>query len=400
MSDISIEQFLPFFAKARIPVAFLVPTPTGYEKSIMDATHPVRRLLKESGIHDYYLQGQGQENKKLIRSFFVHENYLEDTVASLYRPNTKMGDPRIWFKDLKHYCSPKNLLALFIIDENIYVVNLSDEKIRNSLLSEVGFANRIVQHSVDSSNPIVKELLDRLKDIHNEGFIKGIGFGDHNVGDTLESCLGIKTNSSKLPDYKGIELKATRGSFKKSTHSSTLFSQVPDWKNSRLKNALQILNEWGYWSEDDLGDRRWNLYCTVACGEPNTQGLYLEVDEAKSALVNYGQKENKPFIEVVKWDIDLLKKRLGEKHKETFWIKAETRIEDGVEYFRYDEVLHTNKPNIHLLEQLFDSRIITLDYAMHKKPDGKSRDHGYLFRIKPENFSLLFPDPQLYRLGE
>lgn len=46
MSDIDIEIFLPIFAATGVPVAFWVPTPTGYEKSIMDATGPVRELLK------------------------------------------------------------------------------------------------------------------------------------------------------------------------------------------------------------------------------------------------------------------------------------------------------------------------------------------------------------------
>ena len=59
------------------------------------------------------------------------------------------------------------------------------------------------------------EAIRCLKDIHDEGFIESIGHGDHNVGDTLESLLGIETNSSILPDYKGIELKTTRSSFGK-----------------------------------------------------------------------------------------------------------------------------------------------------------------------------------------
>lgn len=56
MSDIYIDQFFPVFANAGLPVAFLVPTPTGYDKSIMDAIATVRTLLKETDIHDYYFQ--------------------------------------------------------------------------------------------------------------------------------------------------------------------------------------------------------------------------------------------------------------------------------------------------------------------------------------------------------
>ena len=43
MSDTPIRGFLPFFANAGLQVAFLVPTPTGYQKSIMDATLPLTK---------------------------------------------------------------------------------------------------------------------------------------------------------------------------------------------------------------------------------------------------------------------------------------------------------------------------------------------------------------------
>ena len=132
-SDTNIGQFIPCFAELGINVAFLVPTQTGYEKSIMDATFPVRNLLLNENIHNYETQLQGPDNKVLIPAHFVYLDKVVDTFASLYRPMTKSGDPRIWFKDLKKYCSPYNLLALVIISSEIYVLNLSNISIKNSL---------------------------------------------------------------------------------------------------------------------------------------------------------------------------------------------------------------------------------------------------------------------------
>ena len=103
MSDINIDQFLPVFADVGVSVAFLVPTPTGYDKSIMDAIGSVRELLKDEGIHDYELQDQGPAAKKMWPSFFVTADGLIETEASLYRPVTKKGDPRIWFKTCFHF---------------------------------------------------------------------------------------------------------------------------------------------------------------------------------------------------------------------------------------------------------------------------------------------------------
>ena len=47
-------------------IALLEITETGLKKSIMDATHPLRRLLTQADVHNYEKQGQGQSNKVMI----------------------------------------------------------------------------------------------------------------------------------------------------------------------------------------------------------------------------------------------------------------------------------------------------------------------------------------------
>ena len=50
-----------------------------------------------------------------------------------------------------------------------------------------------------------------------------------------------------------------------------------------------------------------------------------------------------------------------------------------------------------LLAPLFEDDKITVDLAAHIT-DGKWRDHGVLFKMKPEDIGLLFPDPVEYDL--
>ena len=88
MSDTNIEQFLPVFARTGVPVAFLVPTPTGFGKSIMDATAPIRDLLLNAKVHDYESQLQGPSNKVVIDTYIVQSDSLYETGTSLYRPET------------------------------------------------------------------------------------------------------------------------------------------------------------------------------------------------------------------------------------------------------------------------------------------------------------------------
>lgn len=399
MSDTSIRSFLPFFANVGLQVAFLVPTPTGYQKSIMDATIPLREMLREAGIHNYIEQRQGPECKKLVKTYFLTPDRMIETEASLYRPVTKQGDPRIWFYNLKQYCVPCNLLAVLANKGNLYVLNLSNAEIVESMKS--GFISEVIQQFVDDDNAIARELLEKIQEIHNRGFLPSITVGDPGVGDTLENALGISRNPSKLPDYKGIELKASRTSTynkPKTSNRVNLFTQVPDWANSRGMDRVKLLDTYGYWTEQKDGTQRFDLNCTLRANVPNSQGLYLEVDLDNDLLINYYTKDDVVRRYVAQWSFILLKQRLLEKHKETFWVKATSKIENGQEYFRYDKIVHTKNPNASLFPQLIDEGIITVDYIMHRKENGTVRDHGFPFKIYPRDLDLLFPEPKTYEL--
>lgn len=393
MTDTPISNFVPYFAETNTSVAFLVPTPTGYEKSIMDATKPLRELLKFAGVHDYEKQGQGPENKVIINSHFVTKDDVIDTTASLYRPNTKNGDPRIWFSDLKKYCKPCNLLAIIVFSKELYVINLSDKELQKSL-SEHGHVFSFLQLSLSEYVSVSEELLEKLHEIHRRGFIPSITAGDPGVGDTLENALGIQRNNSKSPDYKGIELKATRISKngeKRTATRSTLFTKVPDQGLS----YSEILDKYGKVQiPRGQTEPRKQIYETLSTKKFNAYGLKLEVDYDgdKLNLID----ENNNFVS--SWDLDVLRKTLLTKHPETFWVKAASEMREDWEYFRYDKVVHTRNPNALLLAPLIENGEITADLAAHIKPDGSYRDHGLLFKIMPENIHDLLGEEKKYDL--
>lgn len=396
MSDTNIEQFLPVFAKSRTSVAFLVPTPTGFEKSIMDATAPIRELFSSAGLHNYETQLQGPSNKVLIKTYLVNANELTETESSLYRPVTKKGDPRIWIYKLKQYCNPRNLLALVIIKNTLYVFNLSNPSIANSLITG-GFCYNVLQEADHEANSIANELLTKLKEIHNRGFIPSITDGDPGVGDTLEHALGISRNNSKAPDYKGIELKTTRltrHGTNRTTTRSTLFTKVPD----EGMTYREIIDAYGKVQiPRNSTVARLQLYETFRCSRPNAYDLVLEVD-VNDGRLNMLHQEERLRRYVSAWKLANLKEALLLKHNETFWIKAQSEDRNGHEYFRYDKVLHTKKPNASLIAPLLEADKITVDLAAHYKPDGKWRDHGVLFKMSPNDLPLLLGEPTEYIL--
>ena len=396
MSDTNIEQFLSIFAETGVPVAFLVPTLTGFGKSIMDATASIRELLRNANVHDYEKQSQGQNNKEIVDTYIVQYDSLVQTDTSLYRPETKKGDPRIWIYNLKPFCQPYNLLALIVIEKKIYVFNLSDKRIADSLFAK-GFCYSILEEASYQDKRISEELLNKLHIIHNQGFLPSVTVGDPGVGDTLEHALGIDRNNSKAPDYKGIELKTTRltrnGGNRAKTRS-TLFTRVPDEGMS----YRQIVDAYGK-VQVPRGSTvaRMQMYETLMCARPNAYDLILDVDINNDMLNIMHQGERvKKYVSA--WYLENLRKALLLKHRETFWIKAQSETRDGVEFFRYDKVLHTKNPNASLLAPLFESNKITVDLAAHYKADGKWRDHGVLFKMMPNDLPLLLGEPKEYIL--
>lgn len=396
MTDTPIEPFLPLFAQTGVAVAFLVPTPTGYFKSIMDATAPVRQLLHDKQIHNYELQGQGPENKVKIPTHFVNFNSLTDTDASLYRPVTKQGDPRIWFSNLKQYCQPCNLLAITAINRELFVFNLSKPEVAASLQYH-GFAYSILEEAANRDSAIAQELLNKLHRIHNQGFLRSVTSGDPGVGDTLEHALGINRNNSRAPDYRGIELKTTRitrGGATRAVTRSTLFTKVPD----EGLTYREIVERYGK-IQIPRGETqaRLQLYETFRCSRANAYDLILSVDANNDKLNILYQKEGRQRY-VSAWRMETLRSALLLKHPETFWIKAVSETHDGVEYFRYDRVLHTKNPNVSLVAPLLEADKITVDLAAHFKSDGSWRDHGILFKMRPDELPLLLGDPTEYVL--
>lgn len=386
-SDFDINEAIRFFNAHSVEATYLVPTAVGLGKSIMDATSPLRLYLKEKQIHNYEGQQQGPEGKKNVQSYFVTETNLIPTTASLYRPMAKgkEGDPRIWFSKLPSYASANNLLGAIAYDNSLYVINLSNPNVLRSVSDQDSPISNLFRQIGKTQNSVSNELLDKLREIASRGWVKTVTIGDTGIGATLEHHLGIQINSSRKPDYKGIELKTKRINVLKNSTRTSLFAQVPDWEISRLKSSAQILDSYGY----DRGTVK-KLYCTVKTTNPNSQGLILRVDEPKDLLHECYQSGN-ISRDVVSWKFGVLRNRLLTKHNETFWVGAATSKISGIEHFHYKKVLHTKIPFASNLHTLCQEGVITLDHLIKRDEAGRVVEKGPLFKIDQSNLGLLFP---------
>ena len=195
-------------------------------------------------------------------------------------------------------------------------------------------------------------------------------------------------NSSKTPDYKGIELKSARE--KKNTRNG-LFGKTPNWSLSKFKSRVEILDAFGYW-EDEV----FRLYNTIRATGRNAQGLILRTDYEQDYL--FENSDKKEIGDFLTWELSILRDALATKHKETFWIKAQSKIEDNKEYFLFKSAEHTKSPLLNQFGLLIDIGAITLDYCIKRNADNSVEDKGCNFKLKPNALDLLFPPSNLYSL--
>lgn len=372
-----------------VEFCLIEPTETGLKKSILDATGSVRNYLKSENLHDYDLQGQGQEQKILISSIFVNTNSLTESIASLYRPNTKKGDPRIWFRGLGRYANSNDILAIIYFDLNLYVLNITQIDIHNLMESPILNPLQILISEISNiSNQISDELLKKLKIIASNGFVPALLNADTAIGRTLESLLGIRMNSLRTPDYKGIELKSAR-ELKKTRKG--LFGKTPNWELSKFKSASEILDNFGYWK-----DGIFRLYNTIRATGKNAQGLILKTDYKRDYLIENSDREE--IGDFLIWELEVLRKSLSTKHRETFWISAESKFENENEYFLYKSAIHTKNPLVNQFGLLIDIGAITLDYPIKRDHNGQTKDKGCNFKLRNDALDLLFPPSKSYNL--
>ena len=377
-------------------------TATGLKKSILDATTPMRTYFKENNVHDYALQKKGQDNKVIIKTYILTEYKEIKTQTSLYRPETKDGDPRLWIYRLKETTEADDIHAIIApTPTSLFVINLTKVDIvkccESSLVNPI---QDLISVFYNSSNLISNELLAILRSYENQWIDTDLR-ADTAIGRQVEALLGIDMNASKLPDYKGIELKSFRS--QRPSIKKNLFCKVPDWDLSHLKSGAEIVDKYGYMS-GGIKSYRNTLYCKA----PNSQNLrlnmnypddLLEIEEDKII----GENQYKKIADVAVWRLQTLHECLLTKHHETFWIEVDTRIGDqGQEQFMFNKIEHTRNPIVSQFDILLEQSMITVDLLLGRpKVDletGKPKKGGdaVSFKIKKSAAGLLFPDSTIY----
>ncbi len=390
---------IQFLVNKQINFTTIQITETGLKKSILDATAPVRSYFLESNLHDYSQQKLGTDNKVFIPTHILTDCSIFTTQTSLYRPETKKGDPRLWVYGLTSYVKSDDIFAIIIYEKTFYVININQINIKKAYESQIiSPLKDFIETLTKEKMSIAQELLALIKK-NFTNWNKAEILADTGIGRTIESMSGISMNSSPKPDYKGIELKSSRMS---SNVRPNLFSQVPDWSISKFKNAKQIVEKYGY--TKGIYPKK-TYQNTLSAIKSNSQNLGLYVDNENDHLEIIEMEDNSinKKDDIAMYLLSYLHKRLLEKHHETFWIGVENKYENGNEYFRVGKIDHTKNPILGQFDNLLEQGIITLDLALERpghQEKGKSNGDSFLFKITKKGRTLLFPETEVYVINQ
>lgn len=224
----------------------------------------------------------------------------------------------------------------------------------------------------------LKEIIYRLENIKAKGFISTIRKGPTGIGHLIETELGLSETNIAIPDIGGrVEIKATRKNVN-SLITLFTFNRVV-WKFKQK----EIIEKYGY--EDENG--RFALYNIVNTKAPNTQGFYLEIEPTRNLVVLRHKNENENIAE---WSSYVIAGKFMTKLDRLLLIIADSKTENDIEYFHYNEAYLLENPTPEKFLKAFNKNELMIDIRMHLKINGGVRNHGTAFRMSEKNLLDLY----------
>lgn len=263
-------------------------------------------------------------------------------------------------------------ISAILYEENLpYVDGLRPRSNYQLLLKllVLNHLNRIERPMISPKDFLVRQ----MRNLWARGYLPVKEKGSGRFGLALERHLNIPPNSSKTPDFMGIELKT-----KRDKSLQTLFSKVPT-EYTGCNSKKELVQNHGYFDE-----------------KRNRQALYTSFNSEGDSL-GFSLKANNDFVSVVKdgtellrYNCDLLEEALLSKHTESAYISVSTRKGSNNEQeCRFDELIYCKRPSMRRFLKMIDKGDVNLDFTLSIKNE-RVRDHGFLWRVKADAITDLY----------
>lgn len=223
-----------------------------------------------------------------------------------------------------------------------------------------------------------QDLIQKLQEIKQKGYVRTHRLGDTGIGKTLEDLLGIEENNVPGPNAKMIELKSAR---KGSPSMLTLFTKSP---LPRRKAISTLVEKFGYPSpKDGRKILHATLRATSFTSIKGRRALTLRANDRIEIVSVEGET-------LGYYTNETLEKTFEKKLPALLYVKANTRGRRTAEEFWYNEAWHLKGFSFENFKKLVRDGIICVDLRIGQYSDGRPHDHGTGFRIQPDKLELCF----------
>lgn len=240
-------------------------------------------------------------------------------------------------------------------------------------------------------------LISELHNISTSGWIPTYrSTSTGGVGHTLEYALGIDENNLALPDVGEYEIKAQKVKFEPSS-LTTLVHIEPE---PRTHNVVKWLLENFGWQHKKHNDEK--SFRQTVTSNWSVRGFRLTLDDSRVFVdfdVNMIHSDHFGWRDEIMestyrfihpyWKHDDLKVKLERKLKNTIHATAASKLIDGVEHFKYcDMVCYEDFSYEKFLQLILDGEVY-VDFNART-----NHNHGTAFRIKSSNIIKLYNKTQ------
>ncbi len=224
----------------------------------------------------------------------------------------------------------------------------------------------------------LKEVITKLRKIKNKGFIPSLRRGSTGIGYTFEIIFGVQENNIPIPDIGGrVEIKTIR------RDSQSLITLFTFNRGVWHIDQKELIKNYGY--IDEKG--RYALKNTVFYGRPIPQGICLDINE-NNHTIHLVDLNTQKILAI--WDIYVIVGKFMTKLSRLLLVIADRKLEQGKEYFSYNEAYLLTEPSPRSFLKAFKNSLIGIDIRMHLKETGTVRNRGTAFRIKEKDLKELY----------
>ncbi|MFW9889473.1 MAG: MvaI/BcnI family restriction endonuclease [Candidatus Thorarchaeota archaeon] len=192
-----------------------------------------------------------------------------------------------------------------------------------------------------------------------------------NVGDLMESLLGLETNSFQDPDWGVHEIKSTRRS---SRSRVTLTTKVPEYVG--LLSAREFTDKYGYQTRRGKALRH-----TLSVKKPTKKKWQLVYRGAKLEI------EKEGFV-VGHQTMKELREHFLNKLKHLVLVIADSETRGKWEFFHYNEAYLYTDINLNMIVPLLEAEQLRFEFRMAYEPGWK--DYGPAFRMHRKYIQNLY----------